>query len=107
MAPDVLGLIDSKLGLFALVIVALPAVFGLSGGVLLGLIEIYPEEKSGFIVTFIVRQRGSRRYDLPYEFPLTDSQGICVILDRRRLPDRRKTKHNLDDLRAILSKMSN
>jgi hypothetical protein len=40
MAPDVLGLIDSKLGLFALVIVALPAVFGLSGGVLLGLIEI-------------------------------------------------------------------
>jgi hypothetical protein len=45
MTPDVLVLIDSKLGLFALAIVALSAVFGLHGGVLLGLIEIYPEEK--------------------------------------------------------------
>jgi hypothetical protein len=58
-------------------------------------------------MTLIVRQRSSRRYDPPYELPLTDSKGVDVILERRRLPDRRKAKYGLDDLRAILSKMSN
>ena len=63
------------------------------------------KKESEFIVKLIVRQRGSRRYDLPYEFPLTDSQRVCVILDRRRLPDRRKAKYGLDDLKTILSKI--
>ena len=57
-------------------------------------------------MTLIVRQKGSRRFDLPVEFPLTDSQGIIVIQDRRRLPDRRKAKYELDDLKAILTKMA-
>jgi hypothetical protein len=57
-------------------------------------------------MTLIVRQKGSRRFDLPVEFPLTDSQGIIVIQDRRRLPDRRKAEHGLDDLKVILTKMA-
>jgi FlaA1/EpsC-like NDP-sugar epimerase len=39
--------------------------------------------------------QGSRRFDLPVEFPLTDSQGIIVIQNRRRLSDRRKGKYDL------------
>jgi hypothetical protein len=68
-------------------------------------VEYNQKKESEFIVTLIVRQRGSRRYDSPYEFPLTDSQGVDVILDRRRLPDRRKAKYGLDDLKTILSKI--
>ena len=42
----------------------------------------------------------------PYaEFPLTDCGGVYVIRDRRRLPDRRKPVHDLEDLKIILSKM--
>ena len=43
--------------------------------------------------------------DLPTEFPLTDSQGLLVIQDRREIPDRRKAEHGLNDLKVILSKM--
>ena len=46
-------------------------------------------------MTLIVRKKGSRRFDLPVEFPLTDGQGIIVIQDRRRLPDRREEKYDL------------
>ena len=53
----------------------------------------------------MVRQRGSRRYNLPDEFPLTDSQGEFVLQDRRRLPDRRRQIHDINDLKAILSKI--
>ena len=53
----------------------------------------------------IVRQQGSRRWRLPTEFPLTDSQGLIVIQDRRRLPDRRKEKYGIDELKATLSMM--
>jgi hypothetical protein len=49
-------------------------------------------------MTLIERQKGRRRFDLPVKFPLTDSQGVSVIQDRRRLPDRRKENGNLDDL---------
>lgn len=52
------------------------------------------------------RQKGSRRYDLPVEFPLTDSQEVFVIRDRRRIPDRRKEKYGLDDLKVTLKKMA-
>jgi len=53
----------------------------------------------------VVRQKGSRRLGLPVEFPLMDNQGLCVIYDRRREPDRRKSKHGIEDLKIILSKM--
>ena len=53
-----------------------------------------------------VRQKGSRRFDMTDEFPLEDSQGVIVIKDRRRLPDRRKEIYGIDDLKVILSKMA-
>jgi hypothetical protein len=49
-------------------------------------------------MNLIERQKVSRRFDLPVEFPLTDSQEVFVIQDRRRLPDRRSEKYDLDDL---------
>ena len=63
-------------------------------------------KKSELNMNLIVRQKGGRRFDLPVEFPLEDSQGVFVIQDRRRLPDRRKTKYGLDDLKVILTKMA-
>jgi hypothetical protein len=60
----------------------------------------------GAAVYLVVRQKGSRRLDLPVEFPLTDSESVVVIHDRRRLQDRRKTKYGRDDLKVILEKMA-
>ena len=57
-------------------------------------------------MNLIVRQKGGRRFGLPVEFPLEDSQGISVIQDRRRLPDRRKAEHGIDDLKVMLSKVN-
>jgi hypothetical protein len=57
-------------------------------------------------VRLIARQKSGRRFDLPVEFPLTDSHGVFVIQDRRLLPDRRKAKYGLDDLKVILAKMA-
>ena len=54
----------------------------------------------------IERQKGSRRFDMPVEFPLEDNQRVIVIQDRRRLPDRRKAEHGNDDQKIILSKMN-
>jgi hypothetical protein len=54
----------------------------------------------------IARQKGNRRWDLPHEFPLVDSQGILVTCDRRKLTDRRKTHDDLESLLAILSRIS-
>jgi hypothetical protein len=54
----------------------------------------------------IERQKGNRRWGLPYEFPLVDSQGILVMCDRRKLTDRRNTHVDLDNLMAILSRLS-
>jgi len=58
------------------------------------------------LMKFIARQKGNRRWDLPHEFPLVDSQGILVMCDRRRLTDRRKIHGDLDNLMAILSRIS-
>ena len=55
-------------------------------------------------MSFIIRQKGSRRYDLPAEFPLVDSNGILVLQDRRQIPDRRRPIDDLNDLKAILPK---
>ena len=71
-----------------------------------GVIGVLLLRKANLSQTMIVRQRGSRRFDLPVEFPLTDSQGLFVVKDRRRLPDRRKAEHGTGDLRVILSKMA-
>ena len=57
-------------------------------------------------MTKIARKKGDRRFDMPVEFPLEDSQGVIVIQDRRRLPDRRKEIYGIDDLKLILSKMA-
>jgi len=57
-------------------------------------------------VNLTVRQKGSRRFDLPVEFPLMDSQGVFVIKDRRQLIDRRKVKDDPDDMKVMLSEMT-
>jgi len=54
----------------------------------------------------IIRQKGDRRFNLPVEFPLMDSQGLFVITDRRQLSDRRKVKADTDDLMVMLSEMA-
>ena len=53
----------------------------------------------------IARQKGSRRMIFPAEFPLVDDQGLVVIQDRRRLPDRRNAQHDTSDLRTTPLKM--
>jgi hypothetical protein len=58
------------------------------------------------LMKIIARQKGNRRWDLPHEFPLVDSQGVLVMCDRRRLSDRRKTHGDLENLMAILSRIS-
>ena len=54
-------------------------------------------------VKFITRQMGNRRWDLPHDFPLVDSQGVLVMCDRRKTPDRRKSRAELNDLLVLLS----
>ena len=49
-------------------------------------------------MTLIERQKSDRRFDLPVEFPLTDSEGVYVIQDRRQSSDRRNGKFDVDDL---------
>jgi len=56
-------------------------------------------------VRLVLRRAGSRRFKLPAEFPLTDGQGFFVIQDRRCLPDRRKSEHDLDSLKVKRWKM--
>jgi len=53
----------------------------------------------------IVRKKGSRRMIFPAEFPLVDNQGVVVLQDRRRIPDRRKASHVSSDLRTTPLKM--
>jgi len=54
----------------------------------------------------IVRQKGNRRMGFPVEFPLDDNQGVIVVQDRRRLPDRRKARHDSSDQGDIPLKMT-
>jgi len=55
---------------------------------------------------FIVRGKGTRRWNLPVEFPLVDSDDLLVLRDRRKLPDRRRKAYDLNDFRSLLSNMS-
>ena len=54
----------------------------------------------------VVRKRVCRRFNLPVEFPLTDSREVIVLQDRRRLPDRRKVKNDFNDQKGIPKKMA-
>jgi hypothetical protein len=54
----------------------------------------------------VIRQNAGRRWRLAADYPLTDIQGISVIQDRRRLPDRRKAEYSVDDLKVMLSKVN-
>ena len=71
-----------------------------------GVTGVWLLRKTNLSQTPMVRQRGSRRSDLPVEFPLTDNQGLFVAKDRRRLSDRRKAEHGIDGLRVMHSKMA-
>ena len=57
-------------------------------------------------MTMVIRKKGDRRFNLPVEFPLVDSQGLFVIKDRRQLSERRKVKDDTDDLMVMLSEMA-
>ena len=57
-------------------------------------------------MTYIVRQKGSRRFGLPVEFPLMDGQGVFVIKDRRQITNRRKVKDYLDELEVMISEIA-
>jgi len=49
------------------------------------------------------RQPGDRRWGWPAEFPLVDSTGLLVPVDRRRLPNRRKANTLL--MEVLLSRL--
>ena len=70
-----------------------------------GVIGLWLLRKTNLSETLrVVRKRVSRRFDLPVEFPLEDNQGILVLQDRRRLPDRRETTYVLDDMKVMHTK---
>jgi len=71
-----------------------------------GVIGVWLLRKTDLSQTLIVRQRGSRRFDLAVEFPLTDSRGVVLIQDRRQLPDRRMVKNDSNDLKVMPAKMA-
>jgi len=55
-------------------------------------------------MNLITRQEESRRDGLSVDFPVTDSQGLSIEQDRRRLPDRRRSEYGIADLKVMLSK---
>ena len=71
-----------------------------------GVLGVLLLRKTDLSQPLIVRQKGSRRSDLPVKFPLTDSRGVILIQDRRRSSDRRKAKDDLDNLNAIRPKIA-
>jgi hypothetical protein len=56
-------------------------------------------------MTYITRQKGDRRWDLPRDFPLVDNHGVLVTAERRKLPDRRRNLGDFEDLVAVLSRL--
>jgi hypothetical protein len=69
-----------------------------------GVIGLLLLRKVNLSQILIVRQRGSRRSDLPVELPLMDSRGVTIIQERRRLPDRHKVKNYLHGQKIITMK---
>ena len=82
-------------------------VLGLLNTVLLiscGVIGLLLLRKANLSQILIVRQRGSRRSNLPVEFPLTDSREVTIIQERRWLPDRRMVKNDLHNQKIVTMK---
>ena len=52
------------------------------------------------------RQPGDRRWGWPAEFPLVDSAGLLVPVDRRRFQNRRKATTKLEEVEILLSQLS-
>jgi len=71
-----------------------------------GVIGLWLLRKANLSEALKVRQKGSRRSNLPVEFPLTDSQDVTVIQDRRRLVDRRKIINDFVSQKGIHTKMA-
>lgn len=53
----------------------------------------------------IKRQPGERRWGLPVEYPLADSNGTYVVTDRRSGSDRRQSPADLEDLLILFSQL--
>jgi len=53
----------------------------------------------------VKRQPGERRWGMPVEFPLRDSNGMLVVHDRRCDSDRRKSPASLEDLLILFSQL--
>jgi hypothetical protein len=51
------------------------------------------------------RSRGERRWGLEVLFPLVDSKGITVIIERRRVSDRRLDNIALAERMMLFSEM--
>jgi hypothetical protein len=51
----------------------------------------------------IKRQPGDRRWGMVVEFPVTDSDGVYVMRERRSGVDRRKARATLEDLLILFS----
>ena len=51
------------------------------------------------------RAKGQRRWGLHIQFPLTDSNGIMVIANRRRITDRRLDNVSLEERLMMLAEM--
>ena len=51
----------------------------------------------------IKRQPGDRRWGMDVEFPMTDSNGVHVMCDRRSGVERRKSMATLEDLLILFS----
>ena len=51
------------------------------------------------------RNKGQRRWGLDTGFPVKDSNGITVITERRRMPDRRLVNTSLEERLMMFSEM--
>ncbi len=51
------------------------------------------------------RSKGQRRWGIAAEFPLTDTSGITVVIDRRRMRDRRLDNIPLAERLMLFSQM--
>jgi hypothetical protein len=101
------------IGVIALVSASANAIDPFASGLLFavfisscGAIGVLLLRKANLSRTLIVRQKDSRRFNKLAEFPLESSQGVIVMQDRRRLPNRRKEKSSFDNLNATLPKMA-
>jgi hypothetical protein len=73
----------------------------------LAYVQPFPENCAQKTCRIIISgEPGDRRWGLPAEFPLEDSEGFLVPVDRRRLPNRVKAGVTLEDVETLLSQFS-